>query len=121
MLELMYLKNKVKKEETLTDKVVRYLKQNHTRDINSEEISKVLGCSRSKWSREFNRTAGMNLREYINKLRIEDAKTLLLNSRLSVTEIAYSVGFSDSNYFTNIFKKQTGKTPIAFRKQKGLS
>ena len=118
MLELEYLKNKVKNEETLTDKIIRYLKQNHTRNINSEEISSVFGCSRSKWSREFNKAVGMSLREYINKLRVEDAKTLLLNSRLSVTEIAYSVGFSDSNYFTNIFKKYTGLSPMSFRKQK---
>ena len=49
--------------------------------------------------------------------RIEDAKTLLENTKLSVTEISYSVGFADSNYFSNIFKKSVGLSPLAYRKK----
>jgi YesN/AraC family two-component response regulator len=39
------------------------------------------------------------------------------NTKLSVTEISYSVGFADSNYFSNIFKKSVGLSPLAYRKK----
>jgi AraC-like DNA-binding protein len=52
----------------------------------------------------------------LTSLRIEDAKLLLLNSELTVTEIAFSVGYGDSNYFSNIFKQKVGMSPRDYRK-----
>ena len=48
-------------------------------------------------------------------LRIDMAKIILANTELPVSEVAGRVGYSDSNYFTKIFKKMTGSTPSAFR------
>ena len=68
-------------------------------------------------STEFNKYYGKSIRQCLTELRIEDAKTLLENTKLSVTEISYSVGFADSNYFSNIFKKSVGLSPLAYRKK----
>ena len=60
---------------------------------------------------------GVTLKEYLNVLRIEGAKQLLHSSELNITEIAFSIGFSDGNYFTNVLKKHTGISPSAYRKR----
>ena len=117
MLELAYIKSDNNVSQRFSDKIVWYIKKNHTSNISSEDICKEFSCSRSKMSRSFNKDIKMSLKEYINHLRIEDAKALLSYSDLTITEIAYSVGFSDSNYFTEVFKKLTGMTPSAYAKQ----
>ena len=67
-------------------------------------------------STQFNKATAKSLREYINELRISDAKRLLKESSLSVTEIAFLIGFDSSNYFSEIFKKQVGISPLKYRK-----
>ena len=59
----------------------------------------------------------MGIREYITVLRIEDAKELLTRSNLTVSEIAYAVGFSDSNYFSSQFKQAVGVSPLCYKKK----
>ena len=53
---------------------------------------------------------------HINDLRVQKAKELLVKTNFSITEIAYQVGFNDSNYFTSIFKKYAKITPMKYRK-----
>ena len=53
---------------------------------------------------------------YVNKLRIESSKSLLLSSDLNISEIASTTGFFDINYFSRIFKKYTGISPTDYRK-----
>ncbi len=119
MLELMYIKNsnEPKRHCSLTEQVIFYLKRFRTQKISSEDICNEFGCSRSHLSHTFNRDTGTTIREYLTALRIEDAKNLLKHSKLTVTEIAYSVGFSDSNYFSNVFKRNIGMSPRDWRKK----
>lgn len=119
MLELALIKTdgKMENEEiNFARQVVRYIKSNHNRDITSEDLCREFACSRSKLSLEFNKYMGKGIRDYINDLRIEDAKALLEHTSLTSTEIAYSVGYTDSNYFSMVFKKSTGLTPVAYRR-----
>lgn len=118
MLELAYIKDESEpvKNESLPEKIIRYLKRYRNQNITSRDICQKFSCSRSYMSTEFNKYTGKSIREYINELRTEDAKLLLRNSTLSVTEIALSVGFSDSNYFSSLFKEKTGVSPLKYRK-----
>jgi len=118
MLELAYLKDKDRpsREVTFTDNVVAYINRHRSEDITSEDICHRFSCSRSYMSGCFNRDRGMTVREYITTLRIEDAKQLLKFSNISITEIAMTVGYTDSNYFTTLFKRKVGITPSAYRK-----
>jgi len=120
MLELAYFKQNEPKthEPTFCDALVQYIKQNHTQNITSEDICKHFSCSRSTLSHKFNKHMGMSIKTYLNNLRIEDAKSLLKHSDLNITEIAFSVGFRDSNYFTEAFKKSVGISPTAYRKSR---
>ena len=115
----MYIKNsnEPKRHCSLTEQVIFYLKRFRTQKISSEDICNEFGCSRSHLSHTFNRDTGTTIREYLTALRIEDAKNLLKHSKLTVTEIAYSVGFSDSNYFSNVFKRNIGMSPRDWRKK----
>ncbi len=119
MIELAHRKAKESPgvgEHSLASRVERYIKRFHNQNVTSRDICEYFSCSRSFMSVKFNQHMGMSIRDYINLLRIEDAKILLRYSHLNVTEIAYSVGFTDSNYFSSVFKKTVGTSPLAYRR-----
>ena len=57
----------------------------------------------------------MSLSEYVEKLRVEDAKWLLKQSNLRIVEIAALLGFCNSGYFSSVFKKNTGLSPKQYQ------
>lgn len=118
MLELAYIKSSVdpRAEEDFIDRAIRYIKQYHTCDITLDDLCKHFSCNRYYISHRFKKSTGYSFREYVNTLRIEDAKSLLAHSYLSVSEISFAIGFKDSNYFSNVFKKKLGMSPVAYRK-----
>jgi hypothetical protein len=85
--------------------------------LSLKEISKNLEVHPSYLSREFSKYfEDLSFGEYIRKLRIEKAIQLIHSPKYSLTEIAYLTGFSDQSHFTRIFKKETGKSPLAYKK-----
>ncbi|MFV5687441.1 chromate resistance protein ChrB domain-containing protein [Flavobacterium sp. ZT3R25] len=82
-----------------------------------KKISNDLELNSSYLSREFSKYfEDLNFGDYVRKLRIEKAITLIQNSTYTLTEIAYMTGFSDQSHFTRIFKQSTGKNPSSYRK-----
>lgn len=80
-------------------------------------LSESLQVHPSYLSREFSKYfEDLSFGDYIRKLRIDKAIQLLHTSKHTLSEIAYLTGFSDQSHFTRIFKKQTGKNPLAFKK-----
>ena len=75
-----------------------------------------LGCSYAHASRLFHKNYGLTPLEYLNAQRLERAKSLLRNPRLTVAEVAYQSGFRDPGYFARKFRQQTGITPVQFRR-----
>lgn len=118
MLELAYLKTEAETgvSEKLTDRVIRYVKTNYMNPLTLDVICSRYSCSRSHISHCFRKQTGCSFREFLTDVRLENAKTLLRYSELTVTEIAFSVGFNDSNYFSNVFKTRVGVSPKGFRK-----
>ena len=80
------------------------------------QASKMAGMRDTYFSRRFKEVTGLGFREYLLNVRIQHSMQMLLKSELSVTQIATACGFSDGNYFGDIFKKITGKSPREFRK-----
>lgn len=117
MLELAITKTDRARHQTLTERTIQYLKRNRATSISLDDVCANLSCSRSLVSHSFKRQTGKSIREYLTELRVEDAKSFLSHSDLTVTEIAFSVGFSDSNYFSNVFKRQVGISPMAYRRK----
>lgn len=86
--------------------------------IRSSDIAEKLGMNASYFSVYFKNKTGENFRDFTNRVKIDEGKRLLIESDLSVEEIALSLGYSDYRSFNRIFRGQTGKTPSDFRKDK---
>lgn len=102
--------------KTLTSDIHRFLEEHLSEKILLTDISKYVSYSPSSIKRIFKEEMGLSIQAYLTALRIVRAKELLLRS-FSVTEIAEMVGFETINYFSTVFKKQTGMTPSAFREK----
>lgn len=119
MLELAYRRESAEeKNESLTVKICRYARQHYDMDLTTEHICQAFYCSRSQLSHTFKKETGVSFREYLTQVRLAHAKRLLIYSALNVTEISFSVGFRDANYFSSVFKKEEGASPLAYRKNK---
>ncbi len=82
-----------------------------------DDLADVMNMSRSALSKGFQRAAGIPLKTYITRLIMDRAKQNLLNTDLTVEEVAFETGFNDPYYFNRAFKKHTGVCPGKFRKQ----
>ena len=89
--------------------------------ISLEETAKHLKISASYLSRLFKQETGVFFGDYVNKLKIEEAASLLLYTEYNDAEISNLLGFSSQSYFIKIFKKQMGTTPKKYKKQYNIS
>ncbi len=93
-----------------------YLEQHVFQNISLKELGDLVYLSESQVVRCFKRDLGTTPHVYSLNLKLEQAKKLLRNTRLMVREIAEYLGFCDEHYFSYIFKKRTGRTPLEYRK-----
>lgn len=103
------------KAPSFIQQITEYITENYATEITLDELSKQFSVSKSHLSRQFKATTGFGLNEYITTVRVKNAERLILTTDLSVTEIATTCGFNDSNYFSSVFKKLKGIPPLKFR------
>lgn len=96
-------------------KVIQYLNKNFASKVSVADITELCHCSESYINHLFKKRSGKNISAYVNSLRVEEAKKLLRGSHLSISEISGMTGFSDSNYFSTVFKKTNGISPANYR------
>lgn len=94
-----------------------YIDNNFTSDITIEKLCELTHYSRSSMISAFKNEYQMSIGSYIRKKRTNLACNLLLNTDLSLREIAETCGFSEQNYFTKVFEKEKNCTPSQFRKK----
>jgi AraC-like DNA-binding protein/ligand-binding sensor protein len=97
----------------------RYIWENYTRKISLREIARASGLSAPYFSTVFKEEMGENLSNYLNRLRVEKAASMLIETDLSLGEISGSCGFEDQSWFSKIFKYYTGISPGKFREKGG--
>ncbi len=107
------------KHSEIIKRVMDYIRQNCTGKITLNDISDYVNFSVSYLSRIFKEETGENISSYINRMRVERSKILLLNMDLSLIEVAFMSGFDDQSYFNKVFKKLCGATPGKFREKRG--
>lgn len=100
-------------------KINNFILENFTRKVTLKEISRMAGFSAPYFSTLFREEMGENLSKYINRLRVEKAGRLLLETKLSLSEIAALCCFEDQSWFSKIFKSFTGVSPGKYRNQGG--
>ena len=86
-------------------------------EFSLEKYEFILKISKYRLCREFSRCYKISPLQYLNHVRLEHAKNLLLTTDLTVKEVGSSVGIHNTNHFINLFKRKTGHTPQVFRKE----
>lgn len=81
------------------------------------EVCSAIGLSRTQLHRKLKALTGLSTSIFIREIRLQQAFELLIKSQLSISEIAYAVGFSDPNYFTKVFHDKYKKTPTSIREK----
>ena len=97
-------------------RALEFVKAHFTEAMTLSQIAAEAGLSKFHFCRLFRRHAGVPFREYVRGLRIDEAKVLLADRRLTVTEVAYATGFNDLSHFDNVFHNMAGLSPTAYRK-----
>lgn len=100
-------------------KVIEYIKANFQKRMTLEEIAASTYLSKTYLSSLFKKETGYSISEYINRVRIERSKSLLLEENISIIDIANLCGFEDQSYFTKVFKNIVGITPKKYRENRG--
>ncbi len=86
--------------------------------ISISDAADRAGLSSSHFRTEFRQATGFSPLDYLTQLRLREAKQLLANSTKPVTDIAFELGFTSSQYFSTVFRKYTGLTPSQFRRRR---
>lgn len=103
------------KNQTEEQKMLDYVTHHFRENFTDQEICEMFDISRTTYFTAVKKAFGMNKTEYFNKLRVDEAKKLLASTHMTVREIAKDVGYNDQNYFTRIFKRHTGHSPLEYR------
>ncbi|MBQ8432225.1 MAG: helix-turn-helix domain-containing protein [Clostridia bacterium] len=97
-------------------KLTRYVEENYPATLSLDTLSAHSGLSKQYIMRLFREQLGMTVTQYINEVRLRKSLDLLSFHSLSVSEVAYAVGFSGIYYFDRVFKKAYAITPTEFQK-----
>lgn len=108
---------KEKKKKLKSHKMSEYIDRNFTNKITAEEMARVGGLSVSRALHLFKEETGLSLSKYLKKLRIDYGKYLLLNTDMSLADLAAEAGFFDQSHFTKTFKKFEKMTPSDFKRK----
>lgn len=95
-----------------------YIDINYDRALPLAELADASGYSLSRFKAKFKEEVGITPTEFISMQKIEKAKLLLETTSCSITELAFDLGFSSSNYFCSVFKKHTGISPYQYKKDR---
>ena len=101
-----------KKGKRVIEKAKWYIREHYREEqLNLSQVSESIGLSAVYFCSLFKEETGFTFVEYLNLVRIEQAKTLLRDSNMKIYQIALEVGYSNPSYFYEVFKKLTGKRP----------
>jgi len=98
------------------NKVIEYINQNYQNEIKNHELAKIAGYHEYYLNRIFIRHTGVSMHKLILQRRINEAKRLLLNTTLPLSDIALKTGFNSTTHFSSYFKKEMDMSPFEFRK-----
>lgn len=97
--------------------VIDYINQNYHQELSIEQLALIMGYSKPHFMSLFKQHAGISCMDFIIRVRLNQAKQLLIHSHLSILEIADKVGFQNISHFNRQFKKHYLATPSQYRKE----
>jgi two-component system response regulator YesN len=96
-------------------KAKEYIEKNYDKDLMTQDVANYVNLSRSYFSMLFSEYMNICCSDYITKVRIDKAKDLLENTDYKVYKISELIGYGDCHYFSRVFKKVVGVTPLEYR------
>lgn len=106
---------------TYLEQVKEYIDKNFNQKITLDDLAKHCQISKYQLAHDFKQHFDISPINYLINVRLNEAKHLLVNTSQRITAISLSIGFNNTNHFINLFKKQTGLTPLQYRKIYGKS
>ncbi|RED65537.1 response regulator [Cohnella lupini] len=106
-----------KGNKQLIDKSIAYISANYTSEISLQQLANLVHMSKNYFCLQFKQHTGLNFIDYLIRLRIGKAKELLRNHGLKIYEVAERAGFNDVKYFSKLFKRMTGLSPVDYRER----
>lgn len=107
--------SRIDNTELLIKKAIQYISDNYDKKFSLEDIAGYVGISKYYFSVLFKKEKGITFSTFLNTVRIEKAKQLIKNPRITINDVAYEVGFNDAQYFSKTFKKYVGMTVTEYR------
>lgn len=115
-----YYYDEISEESTdapaLINEIIKYVNDNYLEKITINELAFLFKTNRATLCKEFKRTTGKTLVEFINDKKFERAKHRIVSTAETFTKIAEDLNFESIHYFTRFFKKMSGQTPKNYRK-----
>lgn len=102
-------------------KALEYLAEHYTENLTLQGVADIVHLSKSYFSILFKKQTGRNFIDYLIELRIREAKRILAQKDSKIYDVADSSGFNDVKYFSKVFKKLTGLTPLQYREKHQVS
>ncbi|MFD0712235.1 response regulator [Paenibacillus sp. GCM10027626] len=99
------------------NRAIQYMLEHYQENIKVTDLARLVAINVDYLSTVFGKKTGLTPIAYLRNIRIEQAKRLLLHSKLSVETIASQTGFTDDAYFIKVFKRLVGQTPSSFRRE----
>jgi AraC-like DNA-binding protein len=102
-------------EPPLVIKARAYIDQNKHEALSLSAVAQAAGASVFHFCKVFHKSTGLKFTDYVARVRLEDARTQLLNPNRRISEVAYDVGFQSLTQFNRMFKRVFGQSPTDFR------
>lgn len=105
------------RDNSVIFRIKKYLMKNYEKNVGLKELSETFYLSQSYLSSYFKKETGKTISDFVIMLRIQESKRFLQTTSMSVEEVSGKVGYSNSRYFSTLFKRVTGLTPVQYRLQ----
>ena len=106
-----------KHDDVLMQKAQLYIEQNYSESITVSELCARFSIGRRTFERRFSKAINNTVIEYLQRVRVEAAKKMFEKNYLNISEVMYSVGYTDGTAFRKVFLKIVGITPSAYQKR----
>jgi|GEM_PF-6792765 len=109
-------RRRFQRHEVFVERAEAFIAENAHRSITLADVTQHIGISQSYFSSIFKQYTGRSFIQYLTDTRVAMAKELLRSPDMKIAEVALHAGFSDTKYFANVFRRQTGTTPSEYRR-----
>lgn len=113
----IYRSARIEDENDLLKRMISFMKRNLHRNIMVSELAGICGCSTSNIYKLFKQNLGSSPRDFFIALKMERARKYLTQTNMKVKEIGAKLGYFDPYYFSRIFSKHIGLSPLKYRKE----